>query len=93
MDEGTMRSMAVNEPPSPSRLPHECEVCGYDLRNDALGVCPECGATLADRGRALVRRRRPIQAVFVAIACLAILVMAVLLLGLIVVILYVMDPT
>lgn len=31
--------------------PPKCETCGYDLRENASGRCPECGSRATTRGR------------------------------------------
>ena len=35
--------------PPPANLSAPCIACGYDLRNDPKGTCPECGVDFATR--------------------------------------------
>jgi len=63
---------ADHPPLSPTT--HVCDVCGYDLRNDPFGRCPECGLTSQSRhARVLERNQREVQWMFTIIGWLAIL--------------------
>ena len=62
-----------------ARSTAQCAGCGYDLRGDPAGVCPECGMTADDRERHIeAGKLRPREAVVVLIGWLLFMPLAVL---------------
>lgn len=45
--------------PFPKAAPGHCRNCGYDLRGNESGRCPECGMQFTRHFRNLLRRREP----------------------------------
>lgn len=45
--------LALLRPPLPD---HVCATCGYDLRGNVLGVCPECGEAVNGSARTAASR-------------------------------------